>query len=990
MKTQHKIIFICLSIGLVTWAIGIILSVTILHAAFRTTSDFLIHILIFIVALGIALLAGSVISKFMTRYPKAEKALMKKGNGLRALMDAPSEGIFLHEGGKIIAAHGNVARLLGYESSEMVGKSVTEVIAPESLDLVIRNIRAAHDLPFEAVALKKDNSTIVVELHGRDTTYEGRRVRATSVRDITARKQWGESPENISVNSPVGMYIVQDKKFQFVNLQFCKDTGYTEQELLSMDPLQIVHPEDRKMVRENSIRMLKKEFSEPYEFRTISKDGHIHWPIESVTSIQYRDKRATLGFYMDITERKLEEKQRELYSRILQLLNKSGEKEKLIRDLLELIKEHGQFEAVGIRLRDGNDFPYYETSGFPTEHIRSENSLCTVNDKGEPLCDSQGNPVLECMCGNIICGRFDSAKPFFTKGGSFWTNSTTDLLAFTTEADRPGLTRNRCNREGYESVALIPLKTGNITLGLLQINDTRRNCFTSQLIGYYESLAQSIGIALAGKYIEEALQTSETKYRDLYKNAPVAYFSVGLDGLIKESNKAAQLLFGYSEEELIGKSRLELYAPECVAKAGTVFEKLKKGSSLEDEEMTYQKKDGGKVYGLLSTTPILDNKGHLVAVRSVVKDITVRKLAEETLRESEERYRSLMELSATVGQAIIVFRDIEEEIGKQTYFNQEWPRLTGYSEQELFRMSFFDLLDFNDRQVISIEQQGKTRGQLIPGLFEISIIRKDGTRLPVEITSVYTLHEGRNANVAFIRDITQRKKIEEQLVMSDRLASLGKLVAGVAHELNNPLTSVIGFSQLLKERDLPDDIKGDLDLICSEAQRAAVIVKNLLTFARTRVSTKQPTKINDVIEEVMQLRAYSQKLDNIEVNRQFASDLPEIMTDYFQMRQVFLNLTLNAEYFMIEAHHGGSLTITTEKVNNTIKISFADDGPGITRENMSQLFIPFFTTKEVGKGTGLGLSICHGIVIEHGGKIYAESELGKGATFVLELPINDH
>ena len=226
--------------------------------------------------------------------------------------------------------------------------------------------------------------------------------------------------------------------------------------------------------------------------------------------------------------------------------------------------------------------------------------------------------------------------------------------------------------------------------------------------------------------------------------------------------------------------------------------------------------------------------------------------------------------------------------------------------------------------------------------------------------------------------------------MSDRLASLGKLVAGVAHELNNPLTSVIGFSQLLKERDLPDDIKGDLDLICSEAQRAAVIVKNLLTFARTRVSTKQPTKINDVIEEVMQLRAYSQKLDNIEVNRQFASDLPEIMTDYFQMRQVFLNLTLNAEYFMIEAHHGGSLTITTEKVNNTIKISFADDGPGITRENMSQLFIPFFTTKEVGKGTGLGLSICHGIVIEHGGKIYAESELGKGATFVLELPINDH
>jgi signal transduction histidine kinase len=138
----------------------------------------------------------------------------------------------------------------------------------------------------------------------------------------------------------------------------------------------------------------------------------------------------------------------------------------------------------------------------------------------------------------------------------------------------------------------------------------------------------------------------------------------------------------------------------------------------------------------------------------------------------------------------------------------------------------------------------------------------------------------------------------------------------------------------------------------------------------------------------VRLRAYEQKVNNIEVDRQFASDLPEIMVDYFQMQQVFLNIIINAEYFMIQAHNKGKLTITTERTNQVVRISFADDGPGISKENLNRIFNPFFTTKDVGKGTGLGLSICHGIVTEHGGSIYVESELGKGATFVVELPVS--
>jgi signal transduction histidine kinase len=242
-------------------------------------------------------------------------------------------------------------------------------------------------------------------------------------------------------------------------------------------------------------------------------------------------------------------------------------------------------------------------------------------------------------------------------------------------------------------------------------------------------------------------------------------------------------------------------------------------------------------------------------------------------------------------------------------------------------------------------------------------------------------------SVNVTRDVTKQKWMEEQLILTDRLASIGELSSGIAHELNNPLTSVIGFSQLLMEGDVPANIKEDLGIVYSEAQRAAVIVKNLLTFARKHAPVKQLSQVNTVIEDVLRLRAYEQKVNNIEVETRLAPGLPEIMIDHFQMQQVFLNIMVNGEFAMLEAHHRGKMVITTERLDGLIRITFTDDGSGISEENLKHIFDPFFTTKEVGKGTGLGLSICHGIVMEHGGKIYASSENGMGASFIVELPL---
>lgn len=237
-----------------------------------------------------------------------------------------------------------------------------------------------------------------------------------------------------------------------------------------------------------------------------------------------------------------------------------------------------------------------------------------------------------------------------------------------------------------------------------------------------------------------------------------------------------------------------------------------------------------------------------------------------------------------------------------------------------------------------------------------------------------------------IRDITEKVILERQLIHSEKLAALGQLVAGIAHEINNPLTAVIGFSQLLtSEPEVKGQIREDLLRIQQEAERARKIVQSLLSFSRPHKPEKIPTSINKLLEGILSLREYQLRVANIEVIKNFEQDLPLILGDQHQLEQVFLNIIVNAEQAMFEAHKKGKLLIETKKENNYLKISFTDDGPGIPKENLLKIFDPFFSTKD--KGTGLGLSIAYRIIEQHNGKIYALSKEGKGTTFVIELPI---
>jgi PAS domain S-box-containing protein len=405
----------------------------------------------------------------------------------------------------------------------------------------------------------------------------------------------------------------------------------------------------------------------------------------------------------------------------------------------------------------------------------------------------------------------------------------------------------------------------------------------------------------------------------------------------------------------------------------------------------------GKTFGFLgfdnvvSTGKWSDAASTILRMSSeIIGNAIERKRAEEALKRQKAYFQQLFDNSP---DAIVLLDDTDRIV----QVNKGFEALFGYQIEEVKGRFINDVVVPEDR---TEEASAMSRATLNNQVVRKETVRKRKDGSLVDVSTVgYPIRFGNKVVGVYViySDITERKRAEEErrelehrAYLTSRLASIGEMAAGIAHEINNPLTAVIGFAQLVMDANIPDDVKKDIAVIYKEAQRAAEVAKNLLVFARKREPARQPTDINGAIREVLKLRAYEQKVNNIQVNTRLDPKLPAVMADYSQLQQVFLNIIINAESAMLEAHNGGTLTVTTQKVNDTSRVSFTDNGLGIAKENLERVFDPFFTTKEVGKGTGLGLSLCHGIVVQHGGRIYARSKLGKGATFVVELPINAH
>ena len=676
---------------------------------------------------------------------------------------------------------------------------------------------------------------------------------------------------------------------------------------------------------------------------------------------------------------------------LLRLIQASASTRDLVHAALMFFKEHSGCESVGIRLREGDDFPHAEIRGFPSRFIRLDSGLCARGTGGVAGVDGGRNPPAGCICADVIQGRFDAGSPFFTAAGSFWTNSATEMAIVGAGIDRLLSAPNRCNSQGYESMARIPLRVGNERLGLLQFNDRRNGLFSVEAVRYWEGLADYLAVGLARLRSDEALRARESHYRTLLESANDLVSIWDLDGRLLEVNQVGSELLGYSREELLRLNAADLHTP---AAAGRFRNDLKDvvRSGRAVFQTTLRDKAGAPIPAEVSSR-LIDFEGR-TAVLSITRDLRERMFAEEALRESEERYRTLFD---TMVEGFAYCRMLYDDEGRP----EDWVHLAA-------NKAFCELTRLVDVAGKKATELFPTIRDAAPDLFEVygrvaatgraerfeTYFAPLSLRLQIAVSS-----PGEGHFVAVFNDVTEQRVLEDQLRQSQKMEAIGRLAGGVAHDFNNLLTAILGYSDLILATE--EGISGSLEAgvleIKAAAERAGALTGQILAFSRRQVLQPQAVCLNDVLMGMESLlhRALGEDID---LAFYLAPDLAMCAVDPGQMEQVLMNLAVNARDSMPA---GGSLTVETTNVNLTRKyadthpesrpgphvlLAVSDTGCGMDQETMSHVFEPFFTTKDTGRGTGLGLATVFGIVKQSGGGITVYSEPGLGTSFKVYLP----
>jgi two-component system NtrC family sensor kinase len=479
-----------------------------------------------------------------------------------------------------------------------------------------------------------------------------------------------------------------------------------------------------------------------------------------------------------------------------------------------------------------------------------------------------------------------------------------------------------------------------------------------------------------------ALRKNEARFTELFESLQEGIYITTPDGIILEVNPALVRMLGYdSKEELLKRRVSEIFVDQAERKS--VIEQVERQAMIQGREITLIRKDGASIVCLNTAAAVRDNSGRVVRFQGAVMDITERREMERRLHQQQEFARRLVD---SFPDLILVL----DSASHYTFVSPRAAEVLGYGPEETLTMEFGDRTHPEDLPAVLSLYKDILAGQQTFASLEIRVRHKlgDWRRIRFNFSPLSDEKGDIEGVVLSGRDVTDLKRLEEQLIQAEKLAAMGQMLAGVAHELNNPLTAILGVTELLRERGgIDDPTKRQLDLTHRQARRAARIVQNLLEFSRPASPQKKALDVNNLLERTLQLHEHSLRRNNIQVDFHPPSDLPGVIGDANQLIQVLLNLVTNAEQAIREVRDTGRIQLRAGRNGNQVMITVQDDGVGIRPEALPRIFDPFYTTKRPGGGTGLGLSICMSIIREHGGNIEAETLPAGGSAFTIYLPI---
>lgn len=499
---------------------------------------------------------------------------------------------------------------------------------------------------------------------------------------------------------------------------------------------------------------------------------------------------------------------------------------------------------------------------------------------------------------------------------------------------------------------------------------------TSKVAGAFREGEQTIHVL---KDVTEIRQ-AERRYRELFDTVQEGVFFSTPEGRFVDVNDALVRMLGYhSREEM---QALDLFQ-EFYADPGLRAEvmRLTERNLMQSKEVQLRRKNGAVIHALESAMAVRDASGRVVQYRGMILDITETKNFQQQL----ERQRDFNQQVLNNTQSMILVVDMA---GQVTYANRRCYEAGHFEERELLGRRIGTLIAPADKGPWQRAFESVLMGDPVSNL-EIQAARGDDSigKFSVNLSPMRGEHDVVSNVVVVMTDITDLANIQAQLMHTEKMAAVGQLVSGVAHEVNNPLTAIMGFADLLLDTPgLPDSVRSDLEIIIQEAQRTKEIVQNLLSFARPRPPQRQEIDLNAVLQKTVALRSYDIASHGVEVVADLDPTVGAVIGDAHQLQQVFLNILNNAYDAVYETGRRGQIEISSRQKHGMVEVRFKDNGPGIV--HAERIFDPFFTTKEIGKGTGLGLSICYGILRQHGGEITCHNNPGEaGATFVLRLPL---